>query len=227
MVQKTTLAVSALLLTICSVSFGSVTFYTPPAGDAQYAWNSKYGPYGYTTGATTMGVYLYFGAPYGNDYTVSIFEVPVSALAGQTLTSAILEVDIASEFGTNYYYGSAQIGWLDTGTKILTGDVVADGLGSTSTPGGPEIYDTYTMPGTPGTRTFDFLSSVQADIDAGRSYSSFVMHGSRETYGSIYTAESGFGPRLIVTTAGASMPVPGSLGLVFVGGLLVRKLRRQ
>lgn len=224
MEKKTILAVVALLLIICSVSFGSATLYTPAAGDAQYSWNGSTGPYGYTTGTTTMGVYLSLG--YGNDYTVSIFEIPIFALSGQTLTNATLQVDSLG-FDTGYYYGSAQIGWLDTGTRVLTGDVVADALGSMSPrPSGPEIYDTYDVSGAPGTKLFDFTSLVQADLDAGRSYSTFVMHGSRETYGSIYTAESGSGPRIIADTT-AVVPIPGSLSLGVLGVLLVSRLRKK
>jgi hypothetical protein len=216
------LAIATVIL--ANVSLGAITLYTPSDGDAQYGWNSKYGPYGYTTGQTTMGVYLYFGAPYGNDYTVSIFEVPIVALSGMILTTAELQVDSLG-FGTNYYYGSAQIGWLDTGSRTLTGDVVADGLGTLGlTPGGYEIWDTYDIPEAVGLKSFDFTTQVQADIDAGRTFSTFVLHGSRETWGSIYTAESGRGPRLVADFEGASsLPEPATLIILSLGSILLRK----
>lgn len=181
MVKKTTLVIAALLLTTCSVSFGAATLYTPTAGDAQYAWNSKYGPYGYTTGGSTMGIYLYMGAPYGNDYTVSIFEVPIAALAGQTITGATLEVDVSSGFDTGYYYGSAYLGWVDVGTTVVTGDVVADGIGPMGASGSFQIYNTGVISCPPGILSLDVLSYVQADIDADRAYSTFRLYGSRET----------------------------------------------
>lgn len=212
-------AIAMLLLGIAAQA--TVTLYTPAAGDATYAWNSKYGPYGYTVGENTLGIYLYFGPPYGNDHTVSIFEVPIAALAGQTVSSATLIVDSLG-FGTNYWYGSAFIGWLDTGAAVLTGDVVADGLGpaSMSLPSGFTIYNS-DYPDEPGLKSFDVLSYVQADLAAGRSFSTFVMHGSRETYGSIYSAESGRGPRIEAT-----VPEPASMTFLaagVVGALLMRR----
>jgi hypothetical protein len=219
-------AFSALLIAtfvLGNISFAAITLYTPAAGDAQYSWNSKYGPNGYTTDGTTMGVGLYFGAPYGNDYTVSIFEIPIASLAGITLTSAKLQVDSLG-FGTGYWYGSAQIGWLDTGSRSLTGDVVADAIGSMSpTPGGYEIWDTYDVPDGAGLKSFDFTAQVQADIDAGRTFSTFVLHGSRDTGGSIYTAESGQGPRLVADFPVASLPEPATLFILAIGAVLVRR----
>ncbi len=86
-------AIVALLAVGASAQAGVITLCTPAAGDATWAWNTKYGPYSYGAGGTEMGVSLYFGAPYGNDYTVSIFEIPIAALAGNTVTSATLVVD--------------------------------------------------------------------------------------------------------------------------------------
>jgi hypothetical protein len=213
----------AALLAISVAAQAAITLYTPSAGDATYAWNTKYGPYGYGTGATTMGVGLYFGAPYGNDHTVSIFEIPIAELAGKTVTSATLVVDSLG-FGTGYYYGSASIGWLDTGTAVLAGDVVADGLGpaSSSRPGGFAVYNSDYADVT-GPRSFDVLTCVLADMAAGRAFSTFVMTGSRDTYGSIYTAESGFGPRII-----AEVPEPATMTMLGAGalGLLIKRRRR-
>jgi hypothetical protein len=219
MQQKTVLGIAVLFLVSASLCLGSITLYTPEAGDATYGWNSKYGPYGYGTGGKEMGVGLSMGGSYGNDYTVSIFEIPIYTLAGKTLSSATLEIESLG-FGTGYYYGSAAIGWLDTGTMTLTGDVVADGLGPASTgrPGGFSIYNS-DFSDTPGTKSFDVLSYIQTDLAAGRRYTTFVLSGSRDTYGSICTAESGAGPRLTV------VPEPASLCILGLGGLLLRKRR--
>jgi hypothetical protein len=224
MTRTTFLSLAIATVVLANVSFGAITLYTPTDGDAQYAWNSKYGPYGYTTGGTTMGVGLYFGAPYGNDYTVSIFEIPIASLAGQTLTSAMLQVDSLG-FGTGYYYGSAAIGWVDTSTRTLTGDVVADAIGSMSpTASGYKIWDSYDIPEAVGIKSFDFTTQVQADINAGRTFSTFVLSGSRDTGGSIYTAESGQGPRLVADFPGAaSLPEPATLLMLGIGSVLLRK----
>ena len=221
--MRTTLAIVALLSMGAVASAAVSTLYTPPAGDATYSWNTKYGPSGYGVGDQTMDVNLYFGAPYGNDYRVSIFEIPISTLAGLTPTAATLKVNSLG-FGTNYYYGSANIGWLDVGSLALTGDVVADDLGpaSTSVPGGYTIYDTYTVAGTAGVVSFDVLSCVQADLAAGRGYCTFVMSGSRDTWGSIYTAESGLGPRIEVV-----VPEPATLAMLALGGLALMRGRRR
>ena len=188
----------AVVLALCSAA-SAVVLNTPSAGDCKFYWNSKYGDDTYTPGENTIGIYLYFGGTYGNDYTVGIFEVPIAALAGKKVESAVLEVD-ASGFGTNYYYGSATIGWLDPGTIVPTGDVVADGLGpaAKSRPGGYTIYDS-DVPFTNGTKSWDVLTYVLSDLAAGRSYSTFVLSGSRETFGSINAAESGTGPRIVAS----------------------------
>ncbi|MHB0912688.1 MAG: PEP-CTERM sorting domain-containing protein [Armatimonadota bacterium] len=226
--MKTKLMVVCMLTALLTISVSaqaSIMLNTPTAGDATYAWNSKYGPYGYGVGETTMGVGLYMGAPYGNDYTVSIFEIPLAPLAGKDLASATLLVDSLG-FGTGYWYGSASIGWLDTGTAVLTGDVVADGLGPASTgrPGGFTIYNS-DYPDTPGLKSFDVLSCVQADLAASRAYSTFVMSGSRDTYGSIYTAESGFGPRISTEV----VPEPATMTMLGMGlaGMLLRYRRKR
>lgn len=217
-----------VLLAISAAAQATITLYTPAAGDATYAWNTKYGPWGYTAGDTEVGISLAFGGTYGNDHTVSIFEIPIAALAGKDVLSATLVVDSLG-FGTNYYYGSAAIGWLDTGSAVLTGDVVADQLGpaSMARPGGLAIYNS-DITDTPGLKSFDVLSYVQLDLAAGRSYSTFVMSGSRETYGSIYAAESGNGPRINAEVASTAVPEPASIVALVTGaaGLLLRR-RRQ
>lgn len=196
------------------VVHADLTLFAPASGDGTYSWNSKYGPWGYGQGTTDMGVGLSMGGQYGNDYTVAVFEIPIAALAGKSMTGATLVVESLG-FGTGYYYGSAAIGWLDTGSSVLTGDFIADNLGPAASgrPGGYSIYNS-DYDGSPGTKTFDVTSVIQADVAAGRAYSTFVMSGSRDTWGSIKTAESGAGPRLEV--AGV-VPEPASLLSLGVG----------
>jgi hypothetical protein len=203
------------------------TLYTPPAGDATYAWNTRYGPWGYTAGGTEIGIYLTFGGQWGNDHTIAIFEVPIADLAGETLLDAELIVN-STGFGTNYYYGTAYLGWLDVGSTTLTGDVVADGLG----PLGGALSQTWTIynsdlgNGAAGVKTFDATACVQADLDAGRSYSTFMLHGSRETWGNILTAEAAgglSGPQIVAETI--EVPEPATLSLLALGcaALILRR----
>ena len=213
--KRTLIAILTIIALAIGVAAqaGTITLFTPLSGDATYFWNTKYGPYGYDSGGDTMGVGLMMAPPYGNDYTVSIFEVPIAQLYGKDVTSAVLVVD-AIGFSTGYYYGSASIGWLDTGSAVLTGDVVADGLGpaATARPGGMKIYDSGAS-FVDGLKEYDVKSYVLADIAAGRGFSTFVMSGSRDTYGSIYAAESERGPRIIVE----AVPEPTGLTALAAG----------
>lgn len=206
-------------------AFGAfLTLAASPSGDAVYSWNSKYGSYGYTTGTNEMGVGLSMGGSYGNDYTISIFEIPITALSGQTVTSAVLEVESLG-FDTGYWYGSAGIRWVDTGAMNLTGDVVADNLGPAAAVVSIEYYlfNSGTVEGTPGIKQFDVLNHLLDDLTAGRAYTTFVLCGSRDTYGAIYTAESGKGPR--INAAMVAVPEPASMLLMAFGCVLASKKR--
>lgn len=210
---------AALLIQGAALAANTITLHAPTSGDANYAWNSKYGPYGYTVGGTELGVGLYMGAPYGNDYTVGIIEIPIAALHGGDLLSAMLQINTVGNFGTGYWYGSVGISWLDTGSRTLTGDVVADGLGAivSGGSGGWPVWNSDTPEG-PVLKQFDVRTVVQADLDAGRSFSTFVLNGSRDTSGSIYAAESGLalGPRLVADTT-APVPEPNAVLLMLAG----------
>lgn len=214
-----------LLLAFCvAANAAEVVLTTPDEGGAHYAWNTKYGDSGYSPATDSMGSGLYFGAPYGNDYTVAIFEIPIFQLSGATLTSANLVVNSLG-FDTGYYYGSAKLGWLDTGATVLTGNVVADGLGpaAKSLPGHFGIYDSSTG-GAPGIHTFDVLSYIQADLAAGRAYSTYVISSSRDTYGSISGPASENAPKIVATT----VPEPGGLSALAAGFIPVLfRLRRR
>jgi hypothetical protein len=220
-----TSTLAACLLLVGNLQAAVLILPGTATGDAGYAWNSKYGPYGYTTGGTTLGVGLYMGAPYGNDYTMGIVEIRIADLVGGDLSSAILNV-YSEGFNTGYFYGSAGMRWLDVGSIVVTGDPVADALGPIL--GGPAneygLWDSYVGQGA-GWFSFDVTAHVLADLAAGRNYSTFVVNGSRDTSGGIRTAEygSGFGPNI---TATSTVPEPG-VTLTFAISLAALVLRRR
>ncbi len=195
----------SLLLVVSAQA--ALTLTTLPDGDAQYSWNSKYGPSGYTAGGNTIGIYLYPGGTYGNDYTVGILEIPISSIVPGSLITANLNV-YSNGFGTGYFYGSADIRWIAP-TMAVTGNPVTDDVGSmlNSSAGEYELWDSSRGQGA-GWFSFDVTAHVQADLDAGRGFSTFVLNGSRETSGSIRTAENtGFGAYISATVSEPSTAV--------------------
>ncbi len=223
--QLTVMAALAVAVLASNVFAGSLTTSTSAAGDGQFYWNSRYGDETYY-GGTTMGIDSYFwGGRDGNDYDVAVFEVPIAAFAGHVLDSATLLVH-SNGFDTYYYYGDAKMGWLDV--DGATGDIVADdmGMSAKSRPGNlGYIWDSDWGTGShAGPKVFDVLTCMQTDLAAGRSFSTFVLHGSRETIGSLQTAESGFGPS-ITATSKTFIPEPASMTLLTIGGIAL--LRRK
>jgi hypothetical protein len=209
----------------------SITLWAAPEGDATYSWNSKYGPWGYSEGETALGVSLQMNAPYGNDYVQGIIEIPIAPLKGGELLGAELRVNTTG-FGTSYWYGSAGLVWLDVGARQVTGHVKNDGLGAIV--GAPAVnwalWSSGSDSGEPALKAFDVTDAVKADLAAGRSFSTFVMSGSRDTWGGIYAAESGIGPRVVAQTT-APVPEPGTwmslgAGLAVLGGVAARRRRR-
>lgn len=207
----------------------ALNLYTPAAGDAEYSWNSRYGGDDYSgVGSLSLGAstFFYSGYPSDTQYTVGIFMIPISALAGGELSAATLHVRSAG-FDTYYHYGSASLGWLNTGTTALTGNVVADGLGplAKSPPTGMTVYNSdFPASSTDGTLlSFDVRSYIQADLDAGRAFSTFVLTSSRDTYGSLYSAESGNGPMVVALS---SIPEPGTYAAILGIFALAAAFRR-
>lgn len=203
---------------------GELTLVTPSEGDAQYSWNSRYGPYGYEVGGTAIGVGLSMGGSYGNDWTIGIVEVPIAPLAGHDLSSATLFLTSLG-FGTGYYYGSARLNWQNF--NGATGDVVADGRGAFGI--GDYVADLWKSDWPhdgSGLRQFDVLQQVLSDLAAGRTYSTFTLSGSRDTFGGVVTAEGGAGPYLIATGE-TLVPEPAATTAISLaaGAMLLRRRR--
>lgn len=225
------LVLAAFWLALTSAGFAQnvSNHHVTASGDAEYSWNSRYGPWGYNAGGNAIGTNLAMGGSYGNDYTIGVMEIPLTSLAGATVSSATLWV-YSNGFSTGYYYGSASVGWVNTGATPLTGDVVADGIGPAAS--GPAaswaIYNsdyegspTDPRNGQPGWRSFAVTSYLQADLDAGRSWATFTVAGSRDTWGSLATAESGSGAYLVVSSNAIPEPATyaacaGALALALV-----------
>jgi hypothetical protein len=227
----TALITCLTLLPVASLAQGVHNLYASASGSAQWAWNSRYGPSGWATGGTSIGVGLQMNAPYGNDYTVGIFEIPIAPLLS---TGALLNANLvlnSTGFGTGYYYGSAAIGWLDTTSYTLTGNPVTDGLNGPSqgVPNNFTLYNYYDgagpTDGTPQTLTFNVTSLVAADIAAGRSFTTFVISGSRDTYGGIYTALAGSpsGPMIVATAIPEPSVYAVCAGLAALGLVILRR----
>lgn len=226
-VRSNFLGLGLLVLGALTAHAGNVTLSASPGGDAVYSWNSKYGPYGYTAGGEELNVGLNMGGQYGNDYTMGFMELPLTGLNAGLVEKVELRV-YALGFDTYYGYGSAGLGWLDTTGRTLTGDVVADNLGSMHpAPGGWAIWSTDMPNWLPGWKAVDVTSQVLLDLNQGRGYSSFFLWGSRDTTGSIYAAEkSGLGPYLNATLA--PVPEADQWALLMAGlSLLALRLRHN
>lgn len=185
--------------------------YTPAAGDANYNWNSRYGGDAYSgVGGSTINssTSFYAGVPSDTQYTVGIFMIPISQLAGGSLYSATLHVT-SNGFSYWWNYGTVSLGWLNTGSMTLSGDVVADGLGpaAKSMPGGLTVFNSDdASSGNPGAKSYDVATYIQADLDAGRTFSTFVLSGSRDTGGSLSSAEGGQGPYVVASSSAIPEP---------------------
>jgi hypothetical protein len=201
--------------------------------DDSYGWLD----HSYYTGGTTLGAYRQYWQP-GWGKEDSFFEIPISALDGLTVTAASLVVESLG-FSTGYDYGSASIAHLNPTGAAPTGDIVVDQPHGWGGDYGWEIYNSSPSgpnnDGTPGTKSYDVTAALLADLAAGRSWATFAMSASRDTYGSIYASETeGQGPRLLVTYEGAEVmatPLPGALWLLGsalfgLGGLGARRRSR-
>lgn len=222
----------AALATVASGAYaGTLTSAVTASGDAAYNWNSRgFGGTSYTPGEVDLGTSSQFDSslPSSTYYTTGLLEFSIASLAGKTPSQVTLSV-YSNGFSTGYYYGSAGLQWVNTGTTTLTGDVVADGVGAFV--GGTSIqwtlFNTDTATNLTGWHTFDVTTAVQQDIDAGRAYSTFALTASRDTGGSIKAAESGLGAYLTATV----VPEPSSYAAVAAGSaimaLAVRRRRRR
>lgn len=229
-----TLLLTACLALATQAQADSLTLWASSAGDGTYSWNTKYGPYGWNTTSQTMSTKFQMGGTYGNDITNIYIEIPISPLQGQTVTSATLVLDSAGA-GTGYYYGSASIKYLNPGSNTPTGNVSADSPNAWTAGTGWTIYNSYSGPpwdGSPGLKSFDVLSLVQADLTAGLNFITFALSSSRDTDITIYASDSidpaHEGPRIVAEFAAAPLP-PGFLllGTGLFGLLGLQRFRKQ
>jgi len=223
------LAATLLTTSAASSQAASVYLWASGAGDGSFYYNTKYGGNTYTTGGSTMYASLYFGAPYGNDVNNIYMEILIAALLGQTLTGAIIQLDSLGA-GTGYYYGSAYVRHLNPGASSPTGNIAVDNPFAWGADASWTFFNTDGGPdGSPGIKSFDVLASVQADVAAGRSYSTFVIDASRDTGVTIYASETpGQGPR-ILASGETLVPIPGAVWLLGSGllGLAGWRHRRK
>ncbi|NLN76124.1 MAG: PEP-CTERM sorting domain-containing protein [Armatimonadetes bacterium] len=212
---------AAIFITIALLAIGvaaqAQTFdlYAPEDGDASYN--------GVTYGVG-VGFLSAVNFPDMLFTEVSIFEIPILPLYGMSLNSATLFVNF-EEGNTFDGYGEINIGWLDTGTTALTGDVQADDLGpaSMALPKHFTLWDSNTSQSA-GPMNFDVLSFVLDDLAAGRSYSTFVLSATGDSMGQISSAESGNGPKIVAT----AVPEPASLPALLAGMIpIFFRLRRR
>lgn len=227
------LAVLGLVLSVAILGFsvpaqaGSVYLWASGAGDGTLYYNTKYGGNTYYTDNPTMTASLYFGAPYGNDYNNIYIEIPIAALLGATLTGATLQLDSLGAW-TDYYYGSAYVRHLNPGS-LPTGNIAVDNPLAWGSDTSWLFYDSSAAPpwdGSAGIKSFDVSAEVQADLTAGRSYSSFSLEASRDTYATIYASEtSGQGPR-IYAQGDFVVPIPGAVWLLGSGLIGLAGLRK-
>ncbi len=228
------LAVLGLALAVAILGFAvpaqanAVTLWASGAGDGTLHYNTKYGVDPYVTGDPTMWANLQFNAPYGNDHFNIYMEIPIAALQGATLTGATLQLDSLGA-GNWWYYGSAYVRHLNPGAILPTGNIAVDNPLAWGYDTGWVIFDTYAAfpwDGSAGIKSFDVTAEVQADLTAGRSYSSFLLEASRDTGITIYASETpGQGPR-IYAEGGSLVPIPGAVWLLGSGLLALAGLRQ-
>jgi hypothetical protein len=221
------LAALLSFLVITPVSAGSLTVWASGAGDGTASWGEgRYcaSPVSYSTGEATLVANLQYCDP-GWWRNPAYIEIPLSELAGTTITSATLELESLG-FGTGYWYGSAYVRHLNGSG---TGDIAADGVAGWGDDATWTMFNTSGESGEPGLKSFDVTDVVRADLLAGRTFSAFKLDASRDTWGTIYASETqGHGPRIValgdfVSAAepppapATTVPEPGTLTLLGIG----------
>lgn len=225
----TGLALILSLFFLTPATAGTLTVWASGAADGTASWGEgRYcgSPVSYATGGDTLSVSLQYCDP-GWWRNPAFLEIPISELAGATITSATLELESLG-FGTGYWYGSAYVNHL---AGSGTGDIAADAVHGWGSDASWTLFNTSGTPGDPGVKSFDVKDVLLADLLAGRTYSTFSLGASRDTGGSIYASETpNRGPRIVVAGefAGAmqepppaepvsTVPEPGTLALLGIG----------